>query len=83
MHTLFINSRIDDVWTPLTQLLQIVRPNKVHINIDPVWAFSDGLHTGIGQIVTSLLGFPFPCNSHVAKTVFKFLMNTTIDLQSI
>ena len=46
----------DDQWRLLRQLVEKADPKKIALNIDPVHAFSDGLHAGEREALEEALG---------------------------
>ena len=43
-------------WNLLRELVEDRDPDNIVLNIDPVWAFSDGLHTGEAEALLEALG---------------------------
>jgi hypothetical protein len=46
----------DEQWDLLRELVEDRDPENIVLNIDPVWAFSDGLHTGEAEVLLEALG---------------------------
>jgi hypothetical protein len=46
----------DDQWRLLRQLVERADPKKIVLNVDPVHAFSDGLHSGEREALEAALG---------------------------
>ncbi len=46
----------DDQWRLLRQLVEKANPKKIALNVDPVHAFSDGLHSGEREALEAALG---------------------------
>lgn len=46
----------DEQWNLLRELLEDRDPNTIVLNIDPVWAFSDGLHSGESEVLMAAIG---------------------------
>ena len=46
----------DEQWNLLRELLEDRDPNTIILNIDPVWAFSDGLHSGESEVLMAAIG---------------------------
>ncbi len=46
----------DDQWRLLRQLVEKASPKKIALNVDPVHAFSDGLHSGEREALEAALG---------------------------
>lgn len=46
----------DEQWRLLRELVQARDPGNIVLNVDPVWAFSDGLHTGEAEALLEALG---------------------------
>lgn len=46
----------DDQWRLLRQLVERANPKRIALNIDPVHAFSDGLHAGEREALEAALG---------------------------
>jgi hypothetical protein len=46
----------DDQWRLLRQLVEGANPKKIALNVDPVHAFSDGLHAGEREALEAALG---------------------------
>lgn len=43
-------------WNLLRELIEARDPENIVLNVDPVWAFSDGLHTGESEALLEALG---------------------------
>ncbi len=46
----------DEQWTLFRELVEDRDPSNIVLNIDPVWAFSDGLHAGEREALEEALG---------------------------
>ena len=46
----------NEQWDLLRELVEDRDPENIVLNIDPVWAFSDGLHTGEAEVLLEALG---------------------------
>jgi peptidase M24-like protein len=46
----------DEQWKLLRELVEDRDPENIVLNIDPVWAFSDGLHSGEAELLLEALG---------------------------
>ena len=46
----------DEQWNLLRELVEDRDPENIVLNIDPVWAFSDGLHAGEAEVLLEALG---------------------------
>lgn len=46
----------NEQWTLLRELVEDRDPGNIVLNIDPVWAFSDGLHAGEAEALLEALG---------------------------
>lgn len=46
----------DEQWALLRELVEDRDPGNIVLNIDPVWAFSDGLHAGEAEVLLEGLG---------------------------
>jgi len=46
----------DEQWNLLRELVEDRDPGNIVLNIDPVWAFSDGLHAGEAEALIGALG---------------------------
>ncbi|RSH82191.1 hypothetical protein EHS25_006124 [Saitozyma podzolica] len=44
-----------EIWDELNRVLDAIQPERIAVNIDEDMAFSDGLHTGEGRLLTSKL----------------------------
>jgi len=46
----------NEQWNLLRELVEDRDPDNIVLNIDPVWAFSDGLHSGEAEVLLEALG---------------------------
>ncbi len=46
----------DEQWSLLRELVEDRDPENIVLNVDPVWAFSDGLHAGEAEALLEALG---------------------------